>query len=123
MAGENLAVNFVEVEDEHQAWMNSTGHRANIMNENFKEIGIGIKIGEFQGGTSTIVVQMFGTPAVQNVALSEKPTPVEQPKTVAAEKNCPASNPSSERTEEVVLAARSRSCSNCAGTARRSFHS
>jgi len=41
-AGENIAVGQdtpVEVED---AWMNSTGHRANILNGSFNRIGIGI---------------------------------------------------------------------------------
>jgi uncharacterized protein YkwD len=76
MAGENLAVNFIEAEDEHQAWMNSPGHRANILNTNFKEIGIGIISGAYQGGTSTMVVQLFGNPAAQDVQLSEKPTEV-----------------------------------------------
>jgi len=76
MAGENLAVNFVDAETEHEAWMNSSGHRANILNSNFEEIGIGIISGSFQGGDSIIVVQMFGLAAEQNVAVSPKPTPV-----------------------------------------------
>src|SRR6185503_438720 len=76
MAGENLAVNYADAETEHEAWMNSPGHRANILNGNFVEIGIGVISGDFQGGDSTIVVQMFGLPAEQNVNLSETPTPV-----------------------------------------------
>jgi hypothetical protein len=76
MAGENLAVNFVEAESVGAAWMNSAGHKANILNKNFEDIGIGIAQGEYQGHMAIFVVQMFGTLAEQKITLSE--TPVEQ---------------------------------------------
>ena len=75
-AGENLAVNFTEAENVETAWMNSPGHRANILNHNFQEIGIGISQGEYQGHTAIFVVQMFGTPAGQKIVLSDQPTPI-----------------------------------------------
>lgn len=78
MAGENLAVNFLEAEDVETAWMNSPGHKANILNKNFEEIGIGISQGEFQGHTAIFVVQMFGVPAEQKIFLTDKPTPVQK---------------------------------------------
>ncbi len=77
-AGENLAVNFTEAENVETAWMNSPGHKANILNKNFEQIGIGISEGEYQGHTAIFVVQMFGTPAEQKVALSDKPTIVQK---------------------------------------------
>lgn len=40
-AGENIAGNS-SVTGAHNALMNSSGHRANILNSNFKEVGIGI---------------------------------------------------------------------------------
>lgn len=61
-AGENLAVNFTDSEDVEEAWMNSPGHRANILNNNFTEIGIGMANGMYQGREVTFVVQMFGSP-------------------------------------------------------------
>jgi hypothetical protein len=79
MAGENLAVDFTDADAVEQAWMNSPGHRANILNKNFEEIGIGISQGQFEGHNSIFVVQMFGTPAVQPVAVAQAPTKVEQP--------------------------------------------
>ncbi len=82
-AGENLAVNFTEAENVEDAWMNSPGHRANILNGGFKEIGIGIAQGSYQGHDAIFVVQMFGTQANQKVVLDEKPTAV-------AEKTVPA---------------------------------
>lgn len=61
-AGENLGVGFFQAEGLEDAWMNSPGHRANILNGSFKEIGIGIASGIFQGQQATVVVQMFGLP-------------------------------------------------------------
>lgn len=38
--GENLATKTKNPEDTIKLWMNSKGHRANILNKNFKNIGI-----------------------------------------------------------------------------------
>lgn len=78
-AGENLAIDFTEAESVQKAWMNSPGHRANIMNKSFQEIGIGIAKGMYNGHDTTIVVQMFGTPIAQKVDMPSTPTPVSQP--------------------------------------------
>lgn len=83
VAGENLAVDFTDSESQESAWMNSPGHRANILNKNFEEIGIGIAQGEFQGHTAIIVAQYFGTAAVQPVVLLNQPTLVAEPRPVA----------------------------------------
>lgn len=64
-AGENLAVNFNDSVDVNNAWMNSPGHKANIMNDNFTEIGIATADGMYQGKRTTFVVQLFGRPAVK----------------------------------------------------------
>lgn len=63
-AGENLAVNFSDSEDVVAAWMDSPGHRANILSGKFTEIGIATAVGEYNGHKTTFVVQMFGTPKV-----------------------------------------------------------
>lgn len=60
-AGENLAIDFSTAEGVHEAWMNSPGHRANILNPRYRDIGIAVVSGEFQGRTTTIVVQHFGS--------------------------------------------------------------
>lgn len=54
-AGENLA-GAPTVEIAHRNLMNSTGHRANILNRDFTEVGIGIVEGSAYG---KIFVQMF----------------------------------------------------------------
>jgi len=61
-AGENLAIDFLEVEPMIKAWMNSPTHRQNILNPNFKEIGVGVAKGFFKNHETIIVVQMFGAP-------------------------------------------------------------
>jgi uncharacterized protein YkwD len=40
-AGENIAMGYKTPEAVMEAWMNSDGHRANILNKNFTEIGVG----------------------------------------------------------------------------------
>ncbi len=79
-AGENLAINFSDSENVENAWMNSPGHRANILNPNFTEIGIATAKGMYEGRETVFVVQMFGSPAsaakreptnTSNVSVSE----------------------------------------------------
>ncbi len=64
-AGENLAVNFIDSQDVEKAWMNSPGHRANILNGKFTEIGIAAAKGTYKGKKTLFVVQLFGTPTFQ----------------------------------------------------------
>lgn len=66
-AGENLAVNFADSEDIVQAWMDSRGHRDNLLNSKFTEIGIAIASGFYEGRESIYVVQLFGTPRNQAI--------------------------------------------------------
>jgi uncharacterized YkwD family protein len=54
-AGENLAINS-DAEKAHNAWMNSEGHRKNILNPDFTEIGIGLYP---KGNGSYAYTQMF----------------------------------------------------------------
>jgi uncharacterized protein YkwD len=61
-AGENLAVNFSDSINVGDAWMNSPGHKANIVNEHFTEIGIATAQGVYKGDQTTFVVQFFGKP-------------------------------------------------------------
>lgn len=67
-AGENLAVNFTDSRDAQRAWMDSPGHRANIMNGDFTEVGIAAAPGVYKGKDTVFVVQMFGRPAAPMVA-------------------------------------------------------
>lgn len=71
--GENLALgNFKNDEALVQAWMASPGHRANILNSSYQEIGVAVKKGIFEGETTWLAVQHFGLP------LSSCPQPDEK---------------------------------------------
>jgi hypothetical protein len=43
-AGENIAYGFTGATDVMNAWMNSSGHRANILDSNYTEIGVSAKM-------------------------------------------------------------------------------
>ncbi len=59
--GENLALgNFENDEALVQAWMDSPGHRANILNSRYQEIGVAVLKGTFEGRTTWLAVQHFG---------------------------------------------------------------
>jgi len=61
--GENLAMgNFENDKELVEAWMGSQGHRENILNERFEEIGVAVKKGIFEGKEVWIAVQHFGKP-------------------------------------------------------------
>ncbi|MCX8016118.1 MAG: CAP domain-containing protein [Patescibacteria group bacterium] len=61
-AGENLALNFTDSQEVVEAWLNSESHRQNLLNPNFKEIGIGIAKGTYKNQPAIFIVQFFGTP-------------------------------------------------------------
>lgn len=61
--GENLALgNFKDDADVVKAWMNSPGHRANILDSRYTEIGVGVALGMYDGHTVVVAVQHFGRP-------------------------------------------------------------
>lgn len=63
LIGENIALgNFKDDKDLVQAWMNSPGHRANILNSRYTEIGIGAEKGKYNGKEVWLAVQIFGRP-------------------------------------------------------------
>lgn len=63
LIGENLALgNFRNDQAVVEAWMESPGHRANILNQSYTEIGIAVGRGEYEGNNVWIAVQHFGLP-------------------------------------------------------------
>jgi hypothetical protein len=60
IAGENLAMGFSDAADVVNAWTQSKTHYANMIDPSFKEIGIGISSGSYQGFDTTFVAQFFG---------------------------------------------------------------
>lgn len=62
IVGENLALgNFHDDKILVDAWMNSPGHRANILNPKFREIGLAVGKGTFEGRNTWLAVQTFAT--------------------------------------------------------------
>jgi uncharacterized protein YkwD len=61
--GENIALgNFGSSREIVQAWMDSEGHRANILNGNYTDIGVYSKEGEYDGRKVWISAQIFSKP-------------------------------------------------------------
>lgn len=74
-AGENLAM-APSVSRAHSALMNSSGHRANILNANFNRVGIGV----VAGSNGKYFVQMFtGGQQNMNPVPSPRPAPAPDP--------------------------------------------
>ena len=48
-----------EVKLLHTNLMNSSGHRANILNANFREVGLAFEVGDYQGRSSAFVTEDF----------------------------------------------------------------
>jgi len=64
LIGENLALgNFKDDQVLVQAWMDSPGHRANILNTKYEDIGVSVIKGTFEGRTTWFAVQHFGFPS------------------------------------------------------------
>jgi uncharacterized protein YkwD len=63
LIGENLALgDFKDDLALVDAWMASPGHRANILNTHYTEIGVAVAKGMYEGRNVWISVQHFGTP-------------------------------------------------------------
>jgi uncharacterized protein YkwD len=60
VAGENVAAGETDVEDTFKGWMASPGHRANILDRKYTEIGLGL--GRDDKGW-VYYTQLFATPA------------------------------------------------------------
>ncbi len=64
VVGENLAMgNFENSEKLVEAWMESPGHRENILNTKYQEIGAAVLQGIYQGKKVWMAVQHFGLPS------------------------------------------------------------
>jgi len=97
-AGENLAIGFLDSKEVHEAWMKSPSHRQNILNPNYKEVGIAVLKGKFNGNEVYVVVQHFGSqkekliphPATSTIStpaqVSQKEISTQETSTILGEK-------------------------------------
>ncbi len=84
-AGENLAKDFDTTSGVMTGWMNSAGHKANILNPNYTDVGFAVQNGTLQGGQTTLVVAHYGSVAGATVAANAPaPKPAATPRPAAA---------------------------------------
>lgn len=88
-AGENLALDFSDTRVVFDAWMQSPTHRANILNPNFREMGLAVESGQLLDHQATLAVLMFGSPqpaktvSVSKANQTPAVTPAKTPKAIA----------------------------------------
>lgn len=94
--GENLARDFSTDGGVMAGWMGSAGHRANVLNPGYRDIGIAVVSGSLNGSQTTLVVAHYGATAAPAPRPAPAPAPAQpvkprpQPKPVAA---APAAKP------------------------------
>jgi uncharacterized protein YkwD len=60
--GENIAEGQFTVDEVMTTWLNSPGHRRNILDPRFAELGVGLALGRANGRYRVLWAQAFGTP-------------------------------------------------------------
>ncbi|MFH0930147.1 MAG: CAP domain-containing protein [Candidatus Moraniibacteriota bacterium] len=89
-AGENLAMDFQSAEKMEDAWMKSPTHRANILNEKYKDIGVAVKAGNINGSETILAVVMFGSGDKNNSSATDVKKEISKSdKAVEEKKNIP----------------------------------
>ncbi len=76
--GENIAVGQVSANQVMESWLNSDGHRKNILNESYKKVGIGCVsvngvlywVQSFSGGTATPVSKPANKKVTRNIKVT-----------------------------------------------------
>lgn len=76
-AGENLARGFTTAQDVVNAWMESPGHRENLLSTNYTEIGFAVGTGVLTGDETALVVQMFGSRSNSPTQAQVQPQPTQ----------------------------------------------
>jgi uncharacterized protein YkwD len=98
-AGENIAYGYPDASSVMQAWMNSAGHRANILNSSFTQIGVAVA---YAPGGVPYYTQEFGAPAsnsptgppsLQNPPTGSAPTPPVKNPPAPPSQTPPSQNP------------------------------
>jgi uncharacterized protein YkwD len=59
--GENIAAGHTDVAEVMDAWLHSPGHRRNILEGRFKNLGIGVAVGSYEHRYQILWVQDFAT--------------------------------------------------------------
>lgn len=67
-AGENLAMGFNDASEVVDAWTKSKTHYANLVDSDYREIGVGMVSGPFEEEETTLVAQYFGVPSQKELS-------------------------------------------------------
>jgi hypothetical protein len=75
---ENLAVNLnmISAPEMISSWLNSPGHRANLLSSAYTEAGMGVSHGVYQGQEAVFAVHVFAHPKNRVVAKTASSVPV-----------------------------------------------
>lgn len=76
VVGENLAMGFNNANDVVEAWEKSPTHYANLIDENFTEIGVGMAGGNFSQVDTIFVAQYFSLSSDNQVSIEKAVNPV-----------------------------------------------
>ncbi len=84
-AAENLAYGFEDSDSAVNGWLNSPGHRANMLDANVSEVGFGIaQSSNYQNnGPETVIVAMYAKPAEAGTLPATVTTTTAEPKNVS----------------------------------------
>ena len=74
IAGENLAKNFGSADSLLSAWMASPEHRANVLGDQYEDIGIAVVRGDLNGKATELIVALYGAPETNLGALGAQTT-------------------------------------------------
>lgn len=74
-AGENLAKNYPTSDATVTAWMNSPTHRENLLKKEYVDVGFAVVSGELNGERTTLIVALYGAPAVAVAATATQQAP------------------------------------------------
>ena len=119
IAGENLAINFTDSKDVTAAWMKSPTHKANIIKENYTEIGTGIASGMYEGKEAIYVAQVYANPLIirpesKNLA-TVTPTIIKEPKKDLAIKEATGTHSSNTKATPDNIVAQTEEPTNVLG--------
>ena len=84
-AGENLAKDFDTSSGVVSGWMASSSHKANLVNTNYKDLGMVAVNGVLLGEETTLVVQMLAAPVSTTTATTSPPPPQPSPTTAGTQ--------------------------------------
>ncbi len=102
LVGENLAMNFTTPESVHKALMLSPSHKKNILNKEYKDIGLAVLNGIIDGKDTSVLVELFSIRKEEDFKLASV-VPTQEEKTVEIKNEIPLSPPTPDENKINVI--------------------